>query len=218
MMPFRRETMLYGKDPLHGLTFEEPALSSLGPPSLPPPPDEPQNPGSFFSELVSLLGFDPDIECVRYRGYEVSSREPLVRIRTKTGGPYNRETFAQEIDHMRSLPGYVCDFDWKCDITHMLCEYRVNTEQWRSMLERYASDLVQAPPLSAQHMLDHSEPNTLDMWFAEQARHAPTSPCYVCYEPDQRQRCSRCKSVRYCSAQCQLNDWPRHKKDCKPPV
>lgn len=27
-------------------------------------------------------------------------------------------------------------------------------------------------------------------------------------------RCSKCKSVNYCSKECQLNDWKNHKTDC----
>jgi len=26
--------------------------------------------------------------------------------------------------------------------------------------------------------------------------------------------CSRCKSARYCSPECQRTDWPEHKKEC----
>ncbi|KAH8074871.1 hypothetical protein JL720_10618 [Aureococcus anophagefferens] len=29
-------------------------------------------------------------------------------------------------------------------------------------------------------------------------------------------RCSRCQGVVYCSTQCQRNDWPKHRKECKP--
>ena len=28
-------------------------------------------------------------------------------------------------------------------------------------------------------------------------------------------KCSKCRRARYCSAACQLADWPRHKKACK---
>mmetsp|Transcript_55253 Transcript_55253/g.145449 ORF Transcript_55253/g.145449 Transcript_55253/m.145449 type:complete len:321 (-) Transcript_55253:14-976(-) len=30
-------------------------------------------------------------------------------------------------------------------------------------------------------------------------------------------RCSQCKAVEYCSAQCQKDDWPYHKRNCKKP-
>lgn len=28
-------------------------------------------------------------------------------------------------------------------------------------------------------------------------------------------RCSKCKSVWYCSRECQVGDWPQHKEKCK---
>eukprot|EP01084_Bolivina_argentea_P122286 216702_1 len=38
--------------------------------------------------------------------------------------------------------------------------------------------------------------------------------CCVCSEST-TQRCSGCKSVYYCSAKCQKQDWKMHKKQCK---
>ena len=32
------------------------------------------------------------------------------------------------------------------------------------------------------------------------------------------QKCSVCKSARYCSVECQRADWPSHKKCCKKPT
>uniref|UniRef100_A0A1A9WSR9 MYND-type domain-containing protein n=1 Tax=Glossina brevipalpis TaxID=37001 RepID=A0A1A9WSR9_9MUSC len=29
-----------------------------------------------------------------------------------------------------------------------------------------------------------------------------------------KKKCSHCKSIYYCSRKCQLNDWPKHKKNC----
>lgn len=38
--------------------------------------------------------------------------------------------------------------------------------------------------------------------------------CASCGEPA-TQRCSKCKSVWYCSRECQLKDWKAHKEMCK---
>jgi hypothetical protein len=39
--------------------------------------------------------------------------------------------------------------------------------------------------------------------------------CPVCESPA-HSRCSRCKSVCYCSQECQRSHWNSHKKDCRP--
>ena len=39
--------------------------------------------------------------------------------------------------------------------------------------------------------------------------------CPVCEEDNCEQRCSRCFSVFYCSRECQLKHFPRHKVICK---
>ncbi len=38
--------------------------------------------------------------------------------------------------------------------------------------------------------------------------------CIVCYK-NADQRCQRCKAVSYCGRECQIKDWPQHKKNCK---
>ena len=41
-----------------------------------------------------------------------------------------------------------------------------------------------------------------------------SSLCAIC-NFDANLQCSRCKLVKYCSKQCQTNDWALHKKSCK---
>lgn len=39
--------------------------------------------------------------------------------------------------------------------------------------------------------------------------------CYTCCKSYDLQRCSKCKSIRYCSKECQTADWKYHKQECK---
>lgn len=39
--------------------------------------------------------------------------------------------------------------------------------------------------------------------------------CYVCEKVSETMKwCGKCKSVKYCSQECQLSDWPKHKNFC----
>lgn len=40
--------------------------------------------------------------------------------------------------------------------------------------------------------------------------------CFVCNCRIARRLCGRCQRMRYCDADCQLRDWPRHRKYCRP--
>jgi hypothetical protein len=43
-----------------------------------------------------------------------------------------------------------------------------------------------------------------------------SSGCSHCgAELSDPKRCTKCKSVRYCNRECQVADWPKHKKQCK---
>ena len=38
--------------------------------------------------------------------------------------------------------------------------------------------------------------------------------CYKCGSSQKLMKCSRCKTVHYCSKECQKSDWGRHKSSC----
>ncbi|KAH9827212.1 hypothetical protein Tdes44962_MAKER03022 [Teratosphaeria destructans] len=48
----------------------------------------------------------------------------------------------------------------------------------------------------------------------------PNLSCGRCHRPQAHlsgplQLCSRCRSIRYCSRDCQRRDWPSHKPQCQ---
>lgn len=43
---------------------------------------------------------------------------------------------------------------------------------------------------------------------------APRRGCHVCYKEGNLLLCAKCRIVRYCSAECQREDWPAHKGIC----
>ena len=43
-----------------------------------------------------------------------------------------------------------------------------------------------------------------------------TRHCSACFKTPAPKRCSRCKSVFYCSSQCQKSHWKFHRAECKP--
>ncbi|KAF2127882.1 hypothetical protein P153DRAFT_432325 [Dothidotthia symphoricarpi CBS 119687] len=65
---------------------------------------------------------------------------------------------------------------------------------------------------------DFGQPFVLEDYIPIQQPVTTTSPalCAVCHKPASHQRCSKCKSINYCSNTCQTTDWPAHKILCAP--
>ncbi len=50
--------------------------------------------------------------------------------------------------------------------------------------------------------------------FKVKAPYPTWNICQLCYKNSTLFRCSACKTVKYCSKQCQIMDWSNHKDDC----
>ncbi|KIM82054.1 hypothetical protein PILCRDRAFT_820955 [Piloderma croceum F 1598] len=44
-----------------------------------------------------------------------------------------------------------------------------------------------------------------------------SAQCTKCSRVATLSQCSRCKSAKYCSTECQRTDWPSHRPQCRPP-
>ncbi len=45
--------------------------------------------------------------------------------------------------------------------------------------------------------------------------HFISAGCSGCDKPGNHKKCGDCRTVMYCSRECQVKDWPRHKEKCK---
>jgi hypothetical protein len=54
-------------------------------------------------------------------------------------------------------------------------------------------------------------------YAADQKHNVPDAPeCALCEDShEDLKKCGRCESVRYCSEECQEEDWPEHKRVCR---
>jgi hypothetical protein len=85
---------------------------------------------------------------------------------------------------------------YDADIYHQLGEYMCTDV-----------DLADTPP-AGRHLfppIAAAEPSEM--------RHRPKRGCVVCWKIT-RKSCSRCRSARYCSKECQAEAWPLHKDHC----
>jgi len=89
------------------------------------------SPATFF--ILPMLGKHPD-EYPRFRDCFVSDEEhpeyqDHIHIYTRTGGG-NRDDYEAENDEMRSMDGFVTDFDDSFDCTYASWVFKV-PEQWQ---------------------------------------------------------------------------------------
>lgn len=92
-------------------------------------------------------------------------------------------------------------------------ETSISSEQWEHMRANVGK-------LIPKHLLENTAGKSSLSLSAlmpggERLAKSITEVCLCCGKQGEWQQCSRCKSVRYCSASCQTRDWNMHKHICR---
>lgn len=88
--------------------------------------------------------------------------------------------------------------------------YEEITEQQKEVFLNEAADSWQVEAGKLLETLDTGAARSL----LDKKNPASEDSCGNCRQADAKQRCSKCKKVRYCNRDCQAADWPRHRVRC----
>ena len=94
-----------------------------------------------------------------------------------------------------------------CTLLH---RYEEITEQQKEVFLNEAADSWQVEAGKLLETLDTGAARSL----LDKKNPASEDSCGNCRQADAKQRCSKCKKVRYCNRDCQAADWPRHRVRC----
>ena len=93
----------------------------------------------------------------------------------------------------------------------MIASNICNNRNWKELSEQHLTRLCQSMDESErqqiQRLADLYTNNTVEGLLEG-------FKCNKC-QKQAFKRCSKCKSVWYCSRECQVGDWPQHKEKCK---
>ena len=87
----------------------------------------------------------------RYRAVTVYPDQPLVVIRTRTGGG-NREEYEEENEKLRALQGFIKDEDDDFDCTYAYWHYEI-PEESRAAWKTYCAKNAEDPPDHEQRVV-----------------------------------------------------------------
>lgn len=94
-----------------------------------------------------------------------------------------------------------------------LCEkpFKANSE------EECVEHLAHCKGFEKRHGKQNNGPSHGNDGLEENGRQATidTNRCNTCNKRGKMKKCTQCKSTYYCSKECQIQDWKKHKKRCK---
>lgn len=109
--------------------------------------------------------------------------------------------YVMSVDHVKNVI-YLMDFETQCYKKCPQCDlhFMMDPSTCKFCKMEYCSDKC----------LEAAIRNHVKCYFEDKLKHQ----CGMCSQDDCHLKCSRCKSIRYCSKECQRKHWPVHKNKC----
>jgi hypothetical protein len=83
------------------------------------------------------------------------------------------------------------------------------------LLYKIGADMKPDSTIFSINQVKHNEKNTKAVQLVDKILNKLTNNCEFCGSSSKRLKvCSKCEKVRYCSRECQVQDYKKHKKEC----
>ena len=130
------------------------------------------------------------------------------------------------LNHVRLLP------EEGSDVTVDLINGHIDSASWKHLKSHPRVKLIKDPDyeerqqhggpeyqVSEDEEKDNEKPNANDNNNSKKIKKKKKIlACHVCQGTESLKYCGRCKTVKYCSVDCQKQDWADHKPRCKPSI
>jgi hypothetical protein len=165
-----------------------------------------------FDALCSFMESNPDLADLNYAAAAYSLAAQNLLARDSSGTARQMFTLALTIEVFAKYgPEKVTADIATMDGTRTMEPY---LREWYKILRQARCDMRHAVILLSKKTPCGCLDETKEL-ANELEREKICEGCEILYPRDQFQTCFKCKIETYCSKECQVKDWPIHKKMCK---